>query len=243
MGKVNVQTSGQVLRLTLADPDSGNLLTDDVLTDMLDAMCVARGKAEILVLTAEGPVFSVGRPKTRPPATESDHGAVAVPLHVQKALGMVLQINTELRQWPGISIAAVRGEAHGAAAGFAVHADVVLAAAGTRFSFPEINYDLPPALVNSYLTKWLPPKAAHYMVSTGQPISVETAHAWGLVSEVLPAERLEQRLDELVTHLAQRRPGALRYNKEALLEFKGMPDDEAGRRGLARVIRWLGGDV
>ena len=56
-------------------------------------------------------------------------------------------MNLRIAQWAAPTIGFAHGFANGAALGILQHMDIVVAAKGTMFSFPEITYHLPPSLV------------------------------------------------------------------------------------------------
>lgn len=234
MSKVRVRHTGRAVQVVLADLQGGNALDSEMAGELLSAVRDGHGQAEILVLQSDGAVFSRGRPQA--PTAPSGHAALE---QVRENLTLLRELNREIRRWPGVSMAAVQGGAWGAGTGLLVQCDVVMSEPNARFAFPEMLRDLPPALVASYLPKWINPKAAHYLALTGQEISAERALSWGLVSEIVPEGTLQQRLDALVDTLAARKPGALRACKEALLQYRALAEEDAGRRGVDRIIRWL----
>ena len=231
---VSATCAGPVLRITLSDPASGNLLNDDALGAILSAMD-RWSTAPVLVLSAQGENFSVGRPKPRASAGLSEIDAQ----RVRAALKMVHDVNVKLRQWPGASVAILQGAARGAAAGFLLNCDVVLAQSGSTLGFPEITYDLPPAIVASYLPNRVAPRVAQYLLLTGSGVDVERALAWGLVHEVHGPETISDRADELICFFSSRAPGAIDRCKIALAEFTNEPHVVAGPKGIDSVIDWL----
>lgn len=223
-----------ILRITLSRPETGNLLDDAMLQSILAAMN-QWPDASVLLLSAEGPDFSIGRPK--PGATKGLSREVGA--KVQAALETVHAINMRLRDWPGATVAMLRGQANGAAAGFLINSDVVVAETGSHLGFAEMTYDLPPALVASYLPNRLAPRVAQYMLLSGASVDVERALAWGLVHEVHAPDALGARVDELVEFFAARAPRAIDHCKRSLYEFQNTRHADAGPLGVHRVIDWL----
>jgi enoyl-CoA hydratase/carnithine racemase len=231
---IKTSIQGNVLRITLADPTSGNLLSDSMLGAIIGALDEGRD-AQVVVINSDLADFSVGRPRPRVMSGLSESDATKV----RKALDMVHSVNMTLRNWHGVSVAALRGQAKGAASGFLVNCDVVVAEPGATLGFPEITYDLPPAVVASYLPNRIPAKAAQYMLLTGQQIDMARALSWGIVHEVCVPEALNQRTEELVAFLSARAPGSLADCKAALSSFAFKNHAEAGPLGISQVIEWL----
>jgi enoyl-CoA hydratase/carnithine racemase len=148
-------------------------------------------------------------------------------------------LNMRLRDWPGASMAVFRGQANGAAAGFLANCDVVIGETGSRLGFAEMTYDLPPALVASYLSNKTIPRVAQYMLLTGAQIDIDRALTWGLVHEVHSPEKIIDRAEELIEFLASRAPGAISHCKAALYAFWNQEHEAAGPEGIDMVLEWL----
>lgn len=233
-GLVSNNLDKNVLRLTLNDPASGNLLSDAMLSAILTALDEGK-KASVVVLSSLATDFSIGRPK--PPKTSGlapDNAA-----KVRGALDMVHAVNMRLRDWPGVTVGVLRGQANGAAAGFMINCDVVIAEPDAKLGFAEMTYDLPPGLVASYLPNRIAARIAQYMLLTGEAVDMQRALAWGLVHEVHPAAELGQRADALVKFMASRAPGALNHCKRSLHAFAGEKHAVAGPKGVDHVLEWL----
>lgn len=234
MSPINASFDNGILRITLADPSSGNLLSNDMLGSILTAM-EQWNRAGVLVLASEGPNFSVGRP--RPRTSSGLDGADAN--RVRHALEMVHALNMKLRNWPGASMAVLRGQARGAAAGFIANCDVVVAETGASLAFPEITYDLPPALVASYLPNRISPRIAQYLLLSGAEIDVNRALAWGIVHEVHSPDNIVNKANALIEFLASRAPGAIDHCKRALQAFQNQAHEAAGPVAIDLVLEWL----
>jgi enoyl-CoA hydratase/carnithine racemase len=113
--------------------------------------------------------------------------------------------------------------------------DIVLAAEETTFqdSAHFVNGSVPGDgmhIVYPLLLGW---NRGRYFLLTGQTISARQALELGLVSEVLPRERLLPRAWELAEQLAERPPLVLRYSRVLLTQhLKGLMHDLLGY-GLA----------
>ena len=234
MGKVKTSLNENVLRITLTSPESGNLLDDETLGSILEAM-EKGSNASVLVLGAQGPDFSVGRPKPRASIGLNK----AASSNVQNALEMVHAINMKLRNWKGVSIAVFRGKANGAAAGFILNSDIAIGELGSHLGFAEMTYNLPPALVATYLPNRIMPRIAQYLLLTGAQIEIDRALSWGLVHEAHPKEQMNKRVEKLIEFLGSRAPGAIYHCKTALYTFWNQEHEAAGPEGIDMVLSWL----
>lgn len=234
MNPIEVSYDNNILRLTLAQPSAGNLLDDAMLDAILQALQKWK-QARVVVLSAQGKDFSIGRPKPRASSGLDE----TTGKKVRAALEKVHAINMTLRDWPGATLAVLRGQANGAAAGFVANCDVVVAESNATIGYAEITYDLPPAVVASYLPNRITARVAQYMLLTGSQIDMNRALSWGLVHELHVADKLEERAEDLAAFLAARAPGAIHHCKQSLYAFANQTHAVAGPRGIDRVLEWL----
>ncbi|WP_163649279.1 enoyl-CoA hydratase [Modicisalibacter sp. 'Wilcox'] len=114
-------------------------------------------------------------------------------------------------------IAAVAGMALGGGCELAMMCDLIIAADTARFGQPEIKVGtLPGAGGTQRLTRAVGKAKAMDLCLTGRLMDAEEAERSGLVSRVVPAERL---LDEALTvaaQIAELSAVAVRLNKEAV---------------------------
>lgn len=82
---------------------------------------------------------------------------------------------------PYITISHVRGKANAGGMGFVAASDIVLADETALFSLSELLFGLFPACVMPFLIRRVGFQKAHYLTLMTQPVSVQQAHAWGLV--------------------------------------------------------------
>jgi enoyl-CoA hydratase/carnithine racemase len=103
------------------------------------------------------------------------------------------------------TIAAVNGIAFGGGFLLAQQCDLVVAAEHARFAVSEVRIGRgsPWAAPLSWL---VPPRIAIEILLTGDPIDAARAQAYGLVNDVVPAERLRERTQQLAERIAANAP-------------------------------------
>jgi len=121
-------------------------------------------------------------------------------------------------------IAAVNGPALGAGCVLASVADIRLASPNARFSLPEINVGRCGG--TAHLGRHLPQGVLRHMVFTGLPLSVEDAHRFGFVQEIVTQESLLPRAMELAALIAGKAPLGLRLGKESMNAAEFLPVEE-----------------
>lgn len=107
----------------------------------------------------------------------------------------------ELRDMNKPVIACVNGMAVGGGFEIALACDLIYAAEHTRFSLPEIRAGTLADAASIKLPKRIPYHVAMDMLFTGRWMDAAEAHRWGLVNEVLPADKLEDRVWEIARML------------------------------------------
>jgi len=120
-------------------------------------------------------------------------------------------------------IARVQGFALAGGLGLAVAADFTIAAEGAVLGLPEIALGLLPMVVSAPILRATGSrKAVLDLVLTGRRVSAAEGLALGLVTRVVPDERLDAEVDHLAAQLASLSPAALRLGKEAVYAMSEM---------------------
>jgi polyketide biosynthesis enoyl-CoA hydratase PksH len=120
----------------------------------------------------------------------------------------------------------VRGTANAGGVGFAAACDIVLADTTAVFSLSELLFGLFPACVMPFLVRRIGLQKAHYLTLMTQPVSVQQAHAWGLVDGFD-----ERSTDLLRRHLLRLR----RLSKPAIHRYKAYLSEMDGSLERARA--------
>ena len=100
-------------------------------------------------------------------------------------------------------VGAVNGAALGGGLELVLACDVVLAAPGARFGFPEIRLGVfPGSHALPLAVRALGPHRTRFLALTGQSVDAEWMRDAGLVAEVVPRDRLLARARELAREVA-----------------------------------------
>ena len=108
----------------------------------------------------------------------------------------------ELRDLNKPVIACVNGMAVGGGFELALSCDLIYASDHSSFALPEIRAGTLADAATIKLPKRIPYHVAMDLLLTGRWMDVAEAHRWGLVNEVLPKEKLEDRVWEIARLLA-----------------------------------------
>lgn len=114
-------------------------------------------------------------------------------------------------------IAAINGDALGQGLELALSCDIRLASQGARFGFPQVASGFIPVDGGTQrLPRIVGKGKALELILTAETISAGEAFEIGLVSEVVPREKLASEVETLAKTIAGKGPVALRFAKEAV---------------------------
>jgi enoyl-CoA hydratase/carnithine racemase len=226
-GEVRFTRQGGIWTATLDNPAAGNAITPGMLEQLADGLMEAARTPDcaVLVLQGAGEQFSIGRMRG------AGHERLT-PIGIRTELEVITRANALLVDAPCVTIAAVRGQALGAACGLVARCDLAVAAADARFGFPEIKAGIPPTLVMSYVAKAFPTKQAFDLIITGREMSAIEAQALGFVNRVVPAEQVLQAAIVLAQTIAAADPLVVRTCKQFFREAQEISYAAAARYGV-----------
>lgn len=213
------EIEGRVGVITYNRPEKLNAMTPEMAELMVEAVARCNGDDTVraVVLTGTGKAFCAG----------SD-----IALLDSYATPWDFRNRTEycdaLRALQKPSIAAINGYAFGGGLEMALSCDIRIAAETARMAAPEIKLGwIGGGGMTALLAHSIGPSNAAMMVMTGDPVDAERALAWGLVSEVHPAEALRARAVEIAATIAERAPIAAETAKANLAAAFNMPLEQA----------------
>jgi 2-(1,2-epoxy-1,2-dihydrophenyl)acetyl-CoA isomerase len=196
MSEVETSRDGAVQTITLNRPDVLNAF-DAVMHELLAAALKAARDPEVraVVLTGAGRGFCVGQDLR---AFEGGPGDIGERLRSQYHPNILA-----IRALEKPVIAAVNGPAAGAGLSFALACDIRIASDAASFVPAFVNVGLVPDSGGSFFaTRLLGQARAFEWLTSGRKLSAAEAQAWGLVSEVVDADRLSARAAEFAATAA-----------------------------------------
>ncbi len=133
----------------------------------------------------------------------------------------------ELRGLNKPVLACVNGMAVGGGFELALSCDLIYASEHSSFALPEIKAGTLADAATVKLPKRIPYHVAMDLLFTGRWMDAYEAHRWGLVTQVLPAGKLEERVWEVARLLAAGPPLVFAAIKEVAREAESMGFQEA----------------
>jgi crotonobetainyl-CoA hydratase len=135
-----------------------------------------------------------------------------------------------LQELPGLNkpvICAVNGLAFGGGFEIMISCDIIIAAEHATFALPEINSGTVADAASIKLPRRIPYHVAMEMLFTGRRIDTAEAKHWGLVNEIVPADRLMARAREVAEQLAGGPPLVYAAIKEITRDTMHLPIQQA----------------
>lgn len=185
---IELETQNRVAVITLNRPDAANGLNAKMASELTSVagQCQSNSDIRAVVLTANGRFFCAGG-DIKEMASHGDNigpeiKSLADDLH--KAISIFARMDAPL-------IIAVNGMAAGAGFSLAVSADIVIASQAAGFMMAYTNAGLSPDGSSSYfLPRLIGLRRTQELMLTNRKLSADEAHEWGLINQVVEADKL-----------------------------------------------------
>lgn len=213
MNTIQLTRHGHVLKAVIDKPGDDLNTVDEQLHDDLFALFAQLRQetdARAVLLTANGRAFSAGGDFRWMPKLQDPDAMEHLRLSAKQMIWDLLDVPIPI-------VAAVNGPAIGLGATIALLCDCIVASADATFADPHVRVGIVAG--DGGTVAWPlaigPAKAKRYLL-TGDPIPADEAERIGLITDVCPAEELEERSMALAHRLADGAPLAIRYTKLAV---------------------------
>lgn len=226
---LKLELQGEIGILTLNRPDKRNAISPAMIGDLLRALDEAeRGPARVVILTGAGKAFCVGMDleALRELASQTHEQHIADAERMGKMFHRVYS-------FPKPLIAAVNGAAIAGGTGLATLADFTLAVPEAKFGYTEVRIGFLPAVVSVFLLRQVGEKITRELLLTGKIFDAAEAHRLGLVTQLVPQEKLMESARELARSLIASSPASLRLTKRIILRW----NEKEIERDLAIALR------
>lgn len=199
-----------VVTLTLARPEKLNALTRTGLEELVAALDEAAHDpaVRVVVLRGDGRSFCAGADVAEVMADTNTTAAAEFLMRLADALRAVAIV-------PKPVVAAVHGHAAGGGAELALEADLRIAAEDAQLWFPDVGIGSTPATLYT-LYRCVGRAKATEMAMLGTRLGAGDMLRLGLVTEVVPLEKLEDAARRLARRLSGLSPTSLRLAKQAV---------------------------
>ena len=224
---LGVKHDGRVTRLVLDRPDRRNALGLAMMRELIEALEELPAETELVVLGAEGPVFSAGHDLSEMVGAAEDHHRLL--------FDACTEVMLALHRIPQPVVARVQGPATAAGCQLVASCDLAVAAESAWFATPGVKIGLFCSTPMVPLTRAVGRKRAMEMLLTGDRIDSATAVEWGLVNKTVPDDRLDDEIDELVERILTSSRRVIGLGKKAFYNQVDVTEEEA-YRSMAAVM-------
>ncbi|OVZ60688.1 enoyl-CoA hydratase [Pigmentiphaga sp. NML080357] len=194
---VLVSRNGGLVDIVLNTPENGNLMSAEMGNLIIEAVSHLEEDTRLVRLFGKGDDFCAGRVSPMP-----QPGATPTGEFLRRRVAMpALALYDALKSTQVPVLAVVQGRAEGVGCALAGVCDITLASDDAQFRIPEMERDIPPALVMSALTGRVPIKTIARMVLTRDVVDAAQALQAGLASEVVARDALLARADEIAASI------------------------------------------
>jgi enoyl-CoA hydratase/carnithine racemase len=218
---ITVLDHGDIIEVRLNRPQKRNALSLEMLEELkkLFRKISNSSTVRVLILSAEGPVFSSGHDlKEMPGREESDYHLL---------FSTCAEVMLAIRKLPQVVIAQVQGLATAAGCQLVAACDLAVCTETAKFATPGVKIGLFCTTPMVPLVRNIPAKIAMEMLMTGEPISAQRAYEIGLVNQVTPVDQLETATLTLAKKIAQSSPLVNAIGKRAFYQQLSLTEEEA----------------
>lgn len=228
---IRTETDGAVLTITIDRPGARNALNREMNAALCEVWCAFRDDPElrVAVLTGAGDkAFCAG-------ADLKELGEIyrsMTPIERQRRREREPGLGGITRNLdPGKpTIAAINGHCLAGGLELALACDIRIAAEHASFGLPEVRWGIIPGAGGTQrLPRAVPLGVAMEMLITGEPIGAKAALAAGLVTKVVPGERLLEEAGALAGRIERNAPLAVQAARAAALGGLHLPLEEGLR--------------
>ena len=224
MSNLTLTVQAHRATVTLARPELRNAFNDEVIAE-LTQMFAELGKRDdvrAIVLAAEGPAFCAGADLNWM-RRMADYSREENVVDAGKLAEMLRVIYT----CPKPTVARIQGDVYAGGMGLVACCDMAVSVDTAGYCLSEVKLGLIPATIGPYVARAMGARAAQRYFLTAERFSAAEAHRIGLVHEVVPAEQLDARVDELVKALTSAGPAAVRAAKRLVQDVAEREIDAA----------------
>ncbi|MFP3952358.1 MAG: enoyl-CoA hydratase/isomerase family protein [Candidatus Bathyarchaeia archaeon] len=215
------EKKGRALYITINRPERLNSITKEMLREIYNALNEAEGDDEIrcVVITGAGEKsFSAGA-NIKSLTELSKEEAREFSRTGHKTFTKIIEIGKPV-------IAAINGYALGGGCELSAFCDLRIASDKAVFGQPEVNLGLIPGWGGTQLlSELIGPSNAKELMIMGENISAQRAKEIGLINRVLPAEKFQEGVEDIVGKITSKPPLSLRAIKRLVNRKIDLHDD------------------
>ena len=233
---LSIRLSNHVGSITMNRPDVRNAFNDEVIAEITQAFAElgAREDVRCIVLAAEGPAFCAGADLNwmRRMADYSREENLADAAKLAEMLRVIYEC-------PKPTVARIQGDAIAGGMGLVAACDMAVSVDTACFCLSEVKLGLIPATISPYVIRAMGARAAHRYFLTAERFSAQEALRLGFAHEVVSADQLNAKVNEITQALVKNSPNAVKVCKKLVQDVAfaemGQPLIEKTVEGIADI--------
>jgi methylglutaconyl-CoA hydratase len=233
---LSIRVSNQIGTITMNRPEVRNAFNDDVIAEITQAFALlgVREDVRCIVLAAEGPAFCAGADLNwmRRMADYSREENLA-------DAGKLAEMLRVIYECPKPTVARVQGDVVAGGMGLVACCDMAVSVESAGYCLSEVKLGLIPATISPYVIRALGARASHRYFLTAERFSAQEALRLGLVHEVVSADQLDTKLDEITQAVVKNSPNAVKVCKKLVQDVAyaemGQPLTQKTVEGIADI--------
>lgn len=224
---------GGVARITLDRPELRNAFDDALIASLARAFTeVGNDPAvRVVVLAGNGPAFCAGADLN----WMRRMAGYGYEENLADARALADMLAT-LDRLPKPTIARVHGPVFAGGTGLVAACDIAVGTPEAKFCLSEAKLGLSPATISPYVMRAMGERMARRYFLTAEVFEAEEAYRIGMLSALVPADRLDATIDSLVKHLLAGGPEAHAKIKDLIRAVGHRPVDDALAADTAQRI-------
>jgi len=220
---LKIAQSGGVARVMLDRPEIRNAFDDALIAALTQTLreLDADDSVRAVVLAGNGPAFCAGADLN----WMKRMAGYGYEQNLADAQALAAMLKT-LDRMAKPTVARVHGPAFAGGVGLVAACDIAIGVPEAKFCLSEAKLGLSPATISPYVVRAMGERMARRYFLTAEVFDAAEAARIGLLSGVVPAERLDAEVDGILRHLAQGGPMALAKIKDLVRAVACGPVDD-----------------
>jgi enoyl-CoA hydratase/carnithine racemase len=239
MGEIEVEGDRRgVATVWLDNPGRLNALSNRMIDNICEAMEQFSADAELraIVLRGRGGAFCAGRDLNDLAALQE-----AKPVEIDRMYDALETMNRAIRHCPHPTISVVERYALGIATMMVTWTDITIVEEDARLGYPEVRHGITPFGAVPTMLNAMPWKAVMDLLLTGRTIDGREALTLGIASRAVPAGKLDDALEAVLSDILAGSPAALAASKHFVRECETLSYSQGISTATAHAKRTTGG--
>ena len=215
-------TKEGIARITLNDPQTYNSLSLETINSLLILLKILNKdrQSKVIVIEGGGKVFSAGHNFKELKLLKSKSAYINLFTLCSKLMLQILNHKKPI-------IAKVHGASFAAGCQLVASCDLAFSSSNAIFATPGVNIGLFCSTPMVALSRQVNKKNSMKLLLTGEPITAKYAKDIGLINDFYPANKLENKVEEIAKLIASKSSLVLNFGKGAFYKQLEMPINKA----------------